>query len=87
MILRKKFDRSDDLDALLRHAKGYAEHMMGAWQNTPREKRVTHHGRGPYPDATFDGFLTKGVKVLSSEVRDGISASDRNPVVLKISLP
>ena len=58
-----------------------------AWQNTPREKRVTHPGRGRYPDATFDSFLTKGAKVLSSEVRNGISASDHNPVVLKISLP
>jgi hypothetical protein len=25
---RNKFDSSDDLEALLRHAKGYAEHMM-----------------------------------------------------------
>jgi endonuclease/exonuclease/phosphatase family metal-dependent hydrolase len=58
-----------------------------AWQNTPRDKRVTHPGRGRYPDATFDSFLTKGVKVLSSDVLAGTSASDHSPVVLKISLP
>jgi hypothetical protein len=28
MIPRKKSDHSDDLDEFLRHAKGYAEHMM-----------------------------------------------------------
>ena len=58
-----------------------------AWQNTPREKRVTHPGRGRYPDATFDSFLTKGVKVISSDVLAGTSASDHNPVVLKIDIP
>ena len=58
-----------------------------AWQNTPREKRVTHPGRGRYPDATFDSFLTKGVKVISSDVLAGTSASDHNPVVLKIDSP
>ena len=35
MIPRKRFDRSDDLDALLRHAKGYAEHMMGTTGSVP----------------------------------------------------
>lgn len=35
MIPRKKFDRSDDLDALLRNAKGYAEHMMGTTGTVP----------------------------------------------------
>ena len=56
------------------------------WQNTPREKRVTHPGNGRYPDVTFDSFLTKGVKVLSSEVRN-VVASDHMPVVVRIALP
>ncbi len=58
-----------------------------AWKDTPRENRVTHRGNGRYPDATFDGFLTKGVKVLSPEIRPSAGASDHNPAVLKISLP
>ena len=35
MISRKKFDRSDDLDALLRHAMGYAKHMMATAGRVP----------------------------------------------------
>lgn len=58
-----------------------------AWKNTPRGKRVTHKGNGKNPDATFDGFVTKGVKVLSSEALTATPASDHNPVVLKIALP
>jgi endonuclease/exonuclease/phosphatase family metal-dependent hydrolase len=57
-----------------------------AWQNTPREKRVTHAGKGRYPDATFDGFVTKGAKVISSKVRSEILASDHNPVLLKLEI-
>ena len=57
-----------------------------AWQNTPREKRVTHPGSGRYPDATFDGFLFKGARSVSTDVLAGTSASDHKPVVLKISL-
>lgn len=58
-----------------------------AWAGTPREKRVTHAGKGRYPDATFDGFVTKGAKVLSTDVLPSMSASDHNPVELKVSLP
>ena len=35
MIPRKPFDRSDYLDALLRHAKSYAEHMMATTGSVP----------------------------------------------------
>ena len=35
MITRAKFNRSDDLDALLRHAMGYAEHMMATAGSVP----------------------------------------------------
>jgi len=48
---------------------------------------MTHKGNGRYPDATFDGFLVKSAKVLSSDVLASTSASDHNPVVLKISIP
>ncbi len=58
-----------------------------AWANVPRESRVTHPSKGRYPDATFDGFLTNGVNVISSEVRGGFSVSDHNPVVLILSVP
>ena len=58
-----------------------------AWQNTPREKRVTHPAKGRYPDACFDGFVTKGATIVHSEVLPGMSISDHNPAVLRISLP
>jgi len=58
-----------------------------AWQNTPLKNRVTHAGKGRYPDACFDGFVTKGAKILSAGVLAATSASDHNPAVLKISFP
>lgn len=48
---------------------------------------MTHPGRGRYPDATFDSFLINGVKVISSELRGGISVSDHNPVVVRLVIP
>lgn len=58
-----------------------------SWQNVPREKRVTHPGNGHYPDATFDGFMIKGGRVLESYVVNSTSASDHKPVILKFSIP
>jgi len=57
------------------------------WETTPREKRVTHKGNNKYPDATFDGFLTKGTQVVSAEALPATQASDHNPVLLKIEIP
>jgi endonuclease/exonuclease/phosphatase family metal-dependent hydrolase len=57
-----------------------------AWKNVPPQARVTHPSKGRYPDATFDGFLLKGAKLLSTDVLSRVSVSDHRPAVLKISL-
>jgi len=61
--------------------------FLWAWKETPPEKRVTHKGKGRYPDATFDGFLTKVAPVSTTQVLPAMSASDHNPVALKITVP
>jgi hypothetical protein len=61
--------------------------MASHRRSTPNKIDGSDLQLGVNPDATFDSFLNQGVRVISSEVRDWISASDHNPVVLKISLP
>ena len=58
-----------------------------SWEGKPLRERITILGHGRYPDATFDGFFTKGCRVESVEVVNTINASDHRPVKMLISFP
>ena len=71
---RRAFPRPAKASKLSRPAR-QAPHI-------PRSERVTIPAKGRYPDASFDGFLVRGARVLSCEpiaVRD---ISDHCPAVL-----
>jgi endonuclease/exonuclease/phosphatase family metal-dependent hydrolase len=60
--------------------------FLWAWENIPLSERVTIPAKGRYPDASFDGFLVRGARVLSCEpiaVRD---VSDHCPAVLSFEI-
>lgn len=53
------------------------------WARVPREARVTHHGGGKYPPATFDHFLFRGeARVASCRAIELDGVSDHRPVEL-----
>ena len=83
---------TDPTDAQFVHEKTFdifrEAGFSWAWENTPKEERITHPGNGRYPPATFDGFLLKGAKQISCEVLPvTLPVSDHNPVLLKILVP
>ena len=41
------------------------EKFEWAWENVPLSDRVTLPAKGRYPDASFDGFLVRGVRTVS----------------------
>jgi endonuclease/exonuclease/phosphatase family metal-dependent hydrolase len=57
------------------------------WEGRQFRERITIPGQGRYPDATFDGFFTKGCRVESVDVLDTGSVSDHRPVMMTISVP
>jgi endonuclease/exonuclease/phosphatase family metal-dependent hydrolase len=60
--------------------------FLWAWENIPLSERVTIPAKRRYPDASFDGFLVRGARVLSCEpiaVRD---VSDHCPAVLSFEI-
>jgi endonuclease/exonuclease/phosphatase family metal-dependent hydrolase len=56
------------------------------WEGKPFRERITIPGQGRYPDATFDGFFTKGCRVESVDVLDTGGVSDHRPVKMTISV-
>ncbi len=58
-----------------------------AWEDVPRESRVTIPSKGKYPDASFDGFVVKGAAAAASEVLREGSVSDHYPVLLRLVVP
>jgi endonuclease/exonuclease/phosphatase family metal-dependent hydrolase len=57
------------------------------WEGKPLHERITIPGNGRYPDATFDGFFTKGCRLESVEVLNTGNVSDHRPVKMLISVP
>lgn len=57
------------------------------WEGKPLRERITIPGHGRYPDATFDGFFTKGCRINSIQVLDTGTTSDHRPVKIMISVP
>jgi endonuclease/exonuclease/phosphatase family metal-dependent hydrolase len=60
--------------------------LQWPWENTPLAERVTLLADGKFPDASFDGFLIKGLTVESClpTIIDGVS--DHRPVALKFEI-
>jgi endonuclease/exonuclease/phosphatase family metal-dependent hydrolase len=57
------------------------------WDGKPLSARITIPGHGRYPDATFDGFFTKGCRIDSVQVLDTGTTSDHRPVRMLITVP
>ena len=49
--------------------------------------RVTHPGKGKYPDATFDYLFLKGLEPVTSPKVTPVSVSDHRPVTCEIKIP
>lgn len=61
--------------------------FVDPFKKMPLAQRVTHPGKGQYPDATFDYILAKGVKLLGAPAILQSKVSDHFPVTLEIQLP
>jgi endonuclease/exonuclease/phosphatase family metal-dependent hydrolase len=60
------------------------EKVVWSWANIPLQDRVTSPAKGRYPNATFDGFLVCGARILSCRPIPVQGVSDHFPVVLTI---
>jgi hypothetical protein len=66
------------------------EKFAWAWDNIqdniPLSERVTLPAKGPYSDASFDGFLIRGGQALSCKTVAVPGVSDHFPAILTISI-
>ena len=62
---------------------GFADAFAGI----PLSSRITHPGSGRYPDATFDYFFVKNLKLLHAPIVTESKASDHRPVTCDFQLP
>lgn len=62
----------------------------GGFQNSfgslPLERRVTHPGKGRYPDSTFDYLFTRSMKILAAPEISNSTVSDHFPVSIEAVL-
>ena len=59
--------------------------FVWAWENVPLSDRVINPAKGRHPDASFDGFLVRGDRIVfacSPILVPGVS--DHFPVVLTV---
>jgi endonuclease/exonuclease/phosphatase family metal-dependent hydrolase len=54
------------------------------WENVPLAERVTLPARDRYPDASFDGFLVRGARVVSCLPVRIQGVSDHFPAIVRI---
>ena len=64
------------------HAQGFE----WSWQNALLPERVTLPAKGRYPDASFDGFLVRGVRTVSCKTVAIQGVSDHFPAILTIEI-
>lgn len=89
VVVGGDFNTNPDQDLFVSEATLHLLHTEGfrsGFESVPLLKRITHPGKGRYPDATFDYLFIKGAhvgipEIISSEV------SDHHPVTRTISLP
>lgn len=62
------------------------EGFLSGFENLPLESRVTHPGKGRYPNATFDYIFVKGNKASKPEILSS-PVSDHYPVTRVLELP
>ena len=60
------------------------EKFTWASENVSPSERVTNPANGRYPDACFDGFLVRGVKILSCKPIPISGVSDHFPAILTV---
>lgn len=63
-----------------------SEEFLSGFEKLPLASRVTHPGKGRYPDATFDYVFIKGV-VAGEPLLFPVAISDHFPVTRSITLP
>jgi endonuclease/exonuclease/phosphatase family metal-dependent hydrolase len=60
--------------------------LRNAWEKIPFDQRVTHPGKGKYPDATFDYiFASKECSAGVPKITESI-LSDHRPVTCEIGI-
>ena len=59
---------------------------LHSWENVPLSERVTLPANGRYPDASFDGFLVRGARVLSCKAIPIKEVSDHFSAILTIAI-
>jgi endonuclease/exonuclease/phosphatase family metal-dependent hydrolase len=61
--------------------------FFNSFSSLPLAARVTHPGKGRYPDATFDYVMVKGLRTIGLPEILKTSASDHHLVVVELELP
>jgi endonuclease/exonuclease/phosphatase family metal-dependent hydrolase len=56
-------------------------------ESLPLAQRITHPGKGKYPDATFDYLFLKGLEPVAAPKITPVSVSDHRPVTCEIKIP
>ena len=56
------------------------------WESVPLSERVSLPANGRYPDASFDGFLVRGARVLSCKAIPIQEVSDHFSAILTIAI-
>jgi len=62
------------------------EKFLSGYEDLPLVNRVTHPGKGRYPDATFDYLFVRGTQAGKPQIVSA-SVSDHYPVTRTIELP
>jgi endonuclease/exonuclease/phosphatase family metal-dependent hydrolase len=61
--------------------------FLNSFGKLPSAKRITHPGKGRYPDATFDYLFLKGLQPLGAPEITRSNLSDHWPVTVEASVP
>lgn len=91
IVIAGDFNTDEDSERFVSEAtlrSFYGAHFRSCFTGVPEERRVTLPASGPYPDATFDYILYRGLEKAGGPlISDGRRVSDHHPVFIRLRVP